>query len=252
MPTLQWSANTTGYVRITFRFAGLTRFIRDDKFAELRRPTRPNYHLLQLGSWEHANFTTPQLYAQRLYDAVHSWKHAAASMDDGGQEQPTTRLVFATMPFRYTHADVCGRWHETLWAKWTNLTAGITLLNRIRTGSQLEDGLASKLNCTCLSLPIRNSISHSMRYHAPHLHNLWDVQELMNLLLPASPHTSLAHPHGGAANASDVHAAPATMTLAQDPTKYCCCRAPPTVQAPKHPLSMWANLCRIMTAAKSR
>jgi hypothetical protein len=51
---------------------------------------------------------------------------------------------------------------------------GVGLLNHASSGAMLERCLGQR--CACLSAKHREALwSASMRYHAPHLHNLWDV-----------------------------------------------------------------------------
>lgn len=98
-----WAAGRqAGHIRLSYRFVGLTKFIQEDPFTELRQSTdgvAPNFHILQAGSWEHANFTTPELYAERLRDAIRAWIQTAASAQ---RTRPRpTRLAFVTMPVAY-------------------------------------------------------------------------------------------------------------------------------------------------------
>ena len=107
--------------------------------------------------------------------------------------------------------------------------------------------------CPCVGAELRDRLwtTASMRYHAPHIHNLVDVQQLAELVeaqlkvfrASAVTRTSTPIPR------EDV------MLLAEPLTQSCCCEAPSELSWHSQDistggfsfsnLSMWARLCRI-------
>ena len=160
---------------------------------------------------------------------------------------------------------------EALWAPemaeaWTNVTAGVELLNRVHSGVQLLAGLGApavgagsgraltsrlpwnQTHCKCLDPSVRATLRDSLEYHPPHVHNVYDAQRLMMLV------RSSRRPGTPDANASH-HKRNRRLTLHfAQPLWHCCCMPPlpetkyQGIEKAEHlrlyPLrAMWANTC---------
>ena len=236
-------------IRITYRFVGASALVEQDAFTELQSINPPpDFHVLQMGSWDHAKLTHPDIYAQQLHGALRRWQAAASSSSGRRSGHVATRLAFVTMPIPYHIAlggDSCGSWHSSLLKNAS--PAGVEFVNRIESGAQLERSLgAPSFNCSCIR-PYgrppgvsRNRMSHSMRYHPPHIHNLWDIQRLVGQLLSPRPLAPNTRARGASA-----------IELAGDLVRSCCCEPPPreTNAVVDLPLSVWANMCRVRPRA---
>ena len=237
-------------MRITWRMLTTARRLQSDPFVELRASVdsaAPDCHVVQLGAWDDMRHTPLEVYARDLFDGLAGWRRAARVAMMGA----APALVFSTapVPLRAAHGgDACGAWHEAMWARqnWTVVTAGIHLLNRARSAALLQRDLANE-TCPCLSpiarMRARGGRFESMYYHPPHLHNLWDVQQLAGHLREQwAVHVHLA---SAVREAPRRRGASVTVGLAQDVRAGCCCELPSNLSVEAGQIGMWANLCRV-------
>jgi hypothetical protein len=137
------------------------------------------------------------------------------------------------------------RAHEaSLWGlpPFHQATDGVPLLDRVASAALLVDAAASQ--CRCLVASYRHAqLRDSMKYHPPHLHNLWDSQALLSLALPQGHRTDTSR---WVSKMQDGPGA-VTLTLAHALAERCCC-APPlprTNLSAASPINTWANICSL-------
>ena len=226
-----------GRTRLTWRMFTTADRLEAEAFAELGSGGRsggPHIHVLQTGAWDDQAGTSAESFAASLHSGLLAWQRAARS-------SPGVLLVYATSPSPFRRApggDACGEWQASLWRRpdWRDVTANITLLNRVATAEQLlRSGLGAR--CPCLEPAARAAASPaaSMRYHAPHAHNVADVQRLVGALRhQGQPHRA--------------HEAPILDRIHLDhPIEACCCGAPPGARdAWDHTIDMWLGVCRVV------
>ena len=173
------------------------------------------------------------------------WFRAARADDDArgdtsARPRPAAPLLaFSTapVPVRALRADSCGaQWHAALWSNATSADSRSesVFLDRVSSGVSLRESLGARWPCLDADARERLTASGTMRYHAPHLHNLWDAQRLLSLLILRGSATPLT-------NKSMV------VSMAQEIDEGCCCRR----AEPKRSLSIWERVCRVAELGRS-
>lgn len=210
----QWRDGDPGVIRVTFRMltsAHMLTWLRDP-FAYHRRPTRPHVEVYEVGSWDHArNVFDPDGFVRPLRDFLRTWVASATS--DAARPRPT--LVYATMPRAFEALDACrdGSYEQ-------DLVSGLVphVLNRVRAHEDLKRDIGDAGACPCAAKD---------DYHPPSLQNLWDVQRLLNMILPKHK------------------LPPPSTTLHLDPPGFAsCCCAPPDASRATGQIAHWARVCR--------
>ena len=253
----------------------------------------PDVHILENGCWDERGLHRRDSYEEELLRGLANWRTFVPAR---------TKLIYVTppvalhlFPSRRRPASMglsarpglsaCeqkvptkagwqtrysgGVMEEALWAPemteaWTNVTAGVQLLNRVHSGVQLLAGLGpapagagsgrapnlklpvNQTRCKCLDPAVRAALRDSLEYHPPHVHNVWDAQRLMMLVRrPWAQDVNTSH-HNRRSRRVTLHFA--------QPLWHCCCMPPlpatkyQAVEKADHwrlyPLrAMWANTC---------
>ena len=141
-----------------------------------------------------------------------------------------------------------GGWEEAVFSgkcgdEYHEATRGVHLVNRQATASMLWAGVGER--CECLdALTRERTWRESMRFHAPHLHNLWDAQLLLGAVVGGG-----ASPEEGSKEGSKESSEQRTLALhlAHNWTRDCCCNPPPkeTGAAGSWTVNMWARMCKV-------
>ena len=154
-------------------------------------------------------------------------------------------------------------WNGRCGATLADATRGIPLINRMVSSTMLQEGLGADRagQCACLNPLWREGHwRESMRFHAPHLHNLWDLQLLLDATATTGQtQTNVIRAGGRPLWPSDEPSSPTSlqemfdpsatfkMTFAQNWTEECCCKPPlnETGAELSWTVSMWARMCRL-------
>ena len=259
-PSWSAAAGATTRLRLTYRFLTFTHHFAHDNLRELSLTPRPDTYVLQSGAWDDARHTPPEAYAEQLRTGIEHWRAAAAHRDASPRAtslsrsvaRGSPRLVYVTAPTPVRlgdGGDTCGSWHEALWRSdtWQNTTSGVELINRVRSTEELRDASRRAGLCGCVDPRVRSPWGEAMLYHAPHLHNVWDVLRIVAHLYPD------ASGEGGRHGRSRCSRQPGRRTsgslrIVQDlgssalNSSGCCCQRPPGKTHP-HPLDMWELPC---------
>ena len=251
----RWMAlRARGCVRLTWRFNTFAAKLKAEAFSELRGTPPPDYHVLQLGSWDDEAHTTLPLYEQQLRTGLQRW--ATAAVIASRPVSPVLAFSTTVVPMRQMQRDApCGLDQQRLWYKHKQEIAALTklrarFLNRVSSGHALHSSLGAR--CACLSHEQRAEVqangSQSNRYHAPHLHNLWDGQRLAQLLL---------HPHDRAPEnmAPSRTETRGELRLQDELETGCCCRTNERALRESRvsggQTSMWMRMCRVSETRSS-
>lgn len=258
------------------------------------RSRPPDAHLLQIGNWDEATMPPREAFENEMFEGIRHWTQAGLAV--------SAALVFSTSPVAFRLAAAGARptttnctavsktlpracirkekihhglresylggeyerelFHGGCGGAWSDAVRGVKLLNRVASGHLLREAAGHR--CPCLGADYRERAwgGSSMRYHAPHLHNLFDVQRLVSLLRGGTSGKG----NEGVQREPQVAHGPASedgwvsITLMQPLREGCCCEAPTDGRWRAQDnskgglsfsnLSMWARLCEIRPDAK--